>query len=178
MSFGNNLREIRKQKNISQEGLAELLNVSRQAISKWEQDIGYPEMEKLLLLSKELDVSLDYLVGNGKYTDTPAKQNTYSSGRIMIRTHDGKTAVSCYKVISQRISIGTEVPNYVLFGIDRSSFLSLDENRNILGYYADKEAITKEINEIMIALGNGLPTYELKYCAKVKETLFTIKIDK
>lgn len=52
MSFGANLREIRKQKNISQEGLAELLNVSRQAISKWEQDLGYPEMEKLLLCQK------------------------------------------------------------------------------------------------------------------------------
>ncbi|GAB5083869.1 hypothetical protein Osc2_06370 [Ruminococcus sp. 25CYCFAH16] len=90
MSFGNNLREIRKQKNISQEGLAELLNVSRQAISKWEQDIGYPEMEKLLLLSKELDVSLDYLVGNGKYTDTPQKENASASGRITIRTYDGK----------------------------------------------------------------------------------------
>lgn len=46
MSFCDNLREIRKQKNISQEGLAELLNVSRQSISKWEQDICYPEMEK------------------------------------------------------------------------------------------------------------------------------------
>ncbi len=46
MSFGDNLREIRKQKNISQERLAELLNVSRQSISKWEQDICYPEMEK------------------------------------------------------------------------------------------------------------------------------------
>ncbi|GAB5083868.1 hypothetical protein Osc2_06360 [Ruminococcus sp. 25CYCFAH16] len=65
-----------------------------------------------------------------------------------------------------------------MFGIDRSSFLSLDENRNTLGYYADKESITKEIDEIMIALANGSPTYELRYCAKVKETLFTIKLDK
>ena len=178
MSFGDNLREIRKQKNISQEGLAELLNVSRQSVSKWEQDICYPEMEKLLLLSKELDVSLDYLVGNEKDIGIPQKENTSVSGRIVIRTHNGKAAISCYKVVSQRISIGREVPNYVLFGIDRSSFLSLDENRNILGYYADKESITKEINEIMIALENGLPTYELKYYAKVKETLFSIKLDK
>lgn len=129
-------------------------------------------------MSKELDISLDYLVGNGKYTDAPQKENTPASGRITIKTYDGKTAVSCYKVVSQRISIGTEVPNYVLFGIDRSSFLSLDENRNTLGYYADKESVTKEINEIMIALNNGSPTYELKYCTKVKETFFTIKLEK
>ena len=37
MSFADNLREIRKEKNLSQEDLAELLEVSRQAVSKWEQ---------------------------------------------------------------------------------------------------------------------------------------------
>ena len=44
MSFGDNLRTIRKQKNISQEDLASRLNVSRQAVSKWEQNSGYPEI--------------------------------------------------------------------------------------------------------------------------------------
>ncbi|MBE6115166.1 MAG: helix-turn-helix transcriptional regulator, partial [Erysipelotrichaceae bacterium] len=48
MSFGENLRMIRKEKGLSQEDLAELLEVSRQAISKWEMDMGYPEVEKLL----------------------------------------------------------------------------------------------------------------------------------
>ena len=62
MSFAENLRQIREEKNISQEKLAELLDVSRQAVSKWEQGIGYPEVEKLLLLSKELDISLDSLM--------------------------------------------------------------------------------------------------------------------
>ena len=62
MSFGDNLRTIRKQKNISQEDLASRLNVSRQAVSKWEQNSGYPEMEKLIQLSAILEVSLDYLV--------------------------------------------------------------------------------------------------------------------
>ena len=62
MSFGDNLRTIRKQKNISQDDLASRLNVSRQAVSKWEQNSGYPEMEKLIQLSAILEVSLDYLV--------------------------------------------------------------------------------------------------------------------
>lgn len=65
MSFAENLKQIRKEKNISQEKLAELLDVSRQAVSKWEQGIGYPEVEKLLLLSKELDISLDSLMEKG-----------------------------------------------------------------------------------------------------------------
>lgn len=61
MSFAENLKHIRKKKNITQEQLADILSVSRQAISKWESGFGYPETEKLLILSKELDVSLDYL---------------------------------------------------------------------------------------------------------------------
>ena len=61
MSFAENLKHIRKKRNITQEQLADILSVSRQAISKWESGFGYPETEKLLILSKELDVSLDYL---------------------------------------------------------------------------------------------------------------------
>ena len=62
MGFGENLRAIRRKKNISQEELAETLNVSRQAVSRWEQNNGYPEMEKMIALSKLLNVTLDNLV--------------------------------------------------------------------------------------------------------------------
>ncbi len=49
MSFAENLKQIRKEKNISQEKLAELLDVSRQAVSKWEQGIGILRWKALLL---------------------------------------------------------------------------------------------------------------------------------
>ena len=48
VTFGERLCELRKGKNISQEELAELLDVSRQSISKWENDKAYPEMTRLL----------------------------------------------------------------------------------------------------------------------------------
>ena len=41
MSFADNLKRIRKDKNLSQEELAELLKVSRQAVSKWEQGVSH-----------------------------------------------------------------------------------------------------------------------------------------
>lgn len=62
MSFAEDLKLIRKEKNISQEDLAEIMGVSRQAISKWEQGSGYPEIDNLLLLSNKLNLSLDYLM--------------------------------------------------------------------------------------------------------------------
>ena len=61
MSFSENLKSIRKKQNITQEQLADILSVSRQAISKWESGAVYPETETLLMISKEFNVSLDYL---------------------------------------------------------------------------------------------------------------------
>ena len=66
MSFAENLKQVRKEKNLSQEELAEILDVSRQAVSKWEQGIGYPEVEKLLLMSNRLNISLDSLMATEK----------------------------------------------------------------------------------------------------------------
>lgn len=49
MTFGERLYELRNKNNLSQEELAEVLDVSRQSISKWENDKGYPEMTRLLM---------------------------------------------------------------------------------------------------------------------------------
>lgn len=62
MTFGERLYELRNKKNLSQEELAEVLDVSRQSISKWENDKAYPEMTRLLFMSDYFDVSLDYLM--------------------------------------------------------------------------------------------------------------------
>lgn len=61
MSFAENLQQSRNEKHLTQERLAELLHVTRQAVSKWEQGIGYPETYKLIILAKVLNTSLDWL---------------------------------------------------------------------------------------------------------------------
>ena len=61
MGFAENLKQIRKKRNITQEHQAGMLSVSRQAVAKWESGAGFPETEKLLIISRELNVSLDYL---------------------------------------------------------------------------------------------------------------------
>lgn len=62
MTFGERLYELRNKNNLSQEELAEVLDVSQQSISKWENDKAYPEMTRLLFMSDYFDVSLDYLM--------------------------------------------------------------------------------------------------------------------
>ena len=54
--FINNLKKIRKNNNLSQEQLAEILGISRQAISKWESGSAYPEMEKIIQLCEKFNV--------------------------------------------------------------------------------------------------------------------------
>ena len=75
MSFADNLKQLRKEHHLSQEELAELLDVSRQAVSKWEQGNGYPEVEKLLLLSSKLNISLDSLMSTEIAKETSNNPN-------------------------------------------------------------------------------------------------------
>ena len=84
MSFSENLKHIRKEHHLSQEELAELLDVSRQAVSKWEQGQGYPEVEKLLLLSTKLNISLDALM-SVEMNNGAGIKNENKSGLIVIR---------------------------------------------------------------------------------------------
>lgn len=65
MTVGQRIAQKRKEKGLSQEALGERLGVSRQAIYKWESDAALPEIEKLVKLSREFDLSIDWLLGEG-----------------------------------------------------------------------------------------------------------------
>lgn len=69
MTLGEKLKQVRNQFGLSQEQLAEKLFVSRAAIAKWETDGGIPDMENLKLISKTLQVSIDYLVDDSTNAD-------------------------------------------------------------------------------------------------------------
>ena len=68
MKFCDKLQKIRKENNITQEQLADKLDVSRQAVSKWESGLAYPDTEKLIQISKIFKVSLDDLINDNKDT--------------------------------------------------------------------------------------------------------------
>lgn len=70
MSIGNRISELRKQFNYSQEYVAEQLDVSRQAVSKWEQDQTAPDTNNLIALAQLFRVSVEYLA-TGKEIEVP-----------------------------------------------------------------------------------------------------------
>ena len=69
------LYQLRKKSGLSQEQLAERLNVSRQAISKWESGSAFPESEKLIIISNYFDVSVDYLLKDEVEEDVKTANN-------------------------------------------------------------------------------------------------------
>ena len=62
MTLGQKLKRIRSKFGLSQEQLAEIMNVSRQAITKWENDNGLPDVSNLKELSKVFGLTVDYLL--------------------------------------------------------------------------------------------------------------------
>lgn len=82
MTFGERLYELRNKNNLSQEELAEVLDVSRHSISKWENDKGYPEMTRLLFMSDYFDVSLDYLMRGIKKENNEEKVTADDADKI------------------------------------------------------------------------------------------------
>ena len=61
MNIGERITTLRKEKDISQTELAKRLNVSRQAVSKWEQGTSTPDTERLIQLAEILDTEVEYL---------------------------------------------------------------------------------------------------------------------
>ena len=87
MSFGTNLQYLRRMHgSMTQEALAEKLNVTRQTISKWESDEAYPAMEKLFELCNFFSCSMDQLlrgkIGSGGSAYSPVRIETLERFRI------------------------------------------------------------------------------------------------
>lgn len=70
MNFGEKLKSLRIKNEYSQETLAEMINVSRQAVTKWENGNGMPDIENLKLIANIFDVTIDSLVRDEEEIET------------------------------------------------------------------------------------------------------------
>ena len=80
MDFNEKLQNLRKQKGLTQEELAEALIVSRTAISKWESGRGYPNIESLKLIAKTFSVTIDVLLSGEELLDIAERDNKKKEG--------------------------------------------------------------------------------------------------
>lgn len=107
MTFGEKIQKLRKEAGLSQEELACQMGVSRQAISKWECDSGYPETEKIVRMSKIFNVTLDYLLNE---EGTQAGERDVERGMYVSReTTDGFLAYQKLKFLKIATAAGSMV---------------------------------------------------------------------
>ena len=79
MDFSEKLLTLRKAKDLTQEQLAEKLNVSRQSVSKWESGQAVPELEKIVAMSVVFDVTTDYLLKSSEIDDLSVRQRCWKN---------------------------------------------------------------------------------------------------
>lgn len=103
MELGKHIKKLRSEKNLSQDDLSQLIFVSRQTISNWENDKSYPDVHSLVLLSKVLDVSVDKLL-KGDIEKMKEKINQSDITRFK--------NISCILTVLFVLSIVTPIPLY------------------------------------------------------------------
>lgn len=99
MKFGDNLRKLRKSKKLSQEDLAEKMQVSRQSVSKWETGDAYPEMNNILELCKIFHCQINNLV-NDSIVDVDSLDEEIKMNVVKFKKEQQSKMKGLSKVIS------------------------------------------------------------------------------
>lgn len=108
MNVADRIQNLRKQKGISQEELADRIGVSRQTVSKWESEQSTPDMDKIILLSDFFEVTTDYLLkGIEKESDNVKKTDAriFSVAGIAIGLIGIIAAVSIWNTEKNSVSV-------------------------------------------------------------------------
>lgn len=162
-TIGNRISEYRKEKNLKQEQLAEMLNVTPQAVSKWENDLTCPDICLLPGLAKIFDVTIDeLLVGKKKEVkvvevlpEEKRKDINELMVRIVVNSADGdKVKVNLpMQLIEAAINLGLEMPevsgNNSLKNIDFKKILELVK-KGAVGNLIEVESADGDIVNIFV----------------------------
>lgn len=103
MTLGEKIRTLRKNAQLSQEALAEQLDVSRQAVSKWENDNGLPETEKLIKMAKLFHVSLDTFINDAEDIAPTASAASAEDEQLSLAAAEGYLDFSYHRC--QRVGL-------------------------------------------------------------------------
>lgn len=125
MRLGQKIAELRKKDHLSQEALAEKMNVSRQAVSKWESDQSIPDIEKIVDLSELFGVTTDYLLKNGTPSFEIKNEDKKDEPQLSSVTNDQ---------IQQYLSLNTKAAQFKSIGFS-SIFIGLALFFSVIAFY-------------------------------------------
>ena len=101
--IGSRIQEYRKKAGLNQEEFAEKMGVSRQAVSKWERDKAYPDLDRLVCICEILDVPVGELIyGKSEETETPEEESvdeTSANNAVHLKNLRGKGRLAGLKIL-------------------------------------------------------------------------------
>jgi transcriptional regulator with XRE-family HTH domain len=132
MILAEKILKLRKENGMSQEELAEKLNVSRQSVSKWESAAAYPELDKILELAKLFGVTTDYLLKDDAERPEYSATETGKCARVSLQEANeylgAKAAHVKRHAVSAALFILSPVPVILLNGAAQAGMIPLSEN--------------------------------------------------
>ena len=159
-NFGSKLSELRKRKGYTQEELAEILGVSPQAVSKWENGLSYPDITLLPEIAHLFNVSIDELLNDKApeivlVPEQEKKDLNQMILRIVVNSDDGdKVKVNLpMSLVKLGLEIGMQMPqvsnNDALKSIDFRQILNLVES-GVIGKIVEVESADGDHIEIIV----------------------------
>ena len=152
LNIGETIKELRKERDITQEEFADIIGVSSQSVSRWENNSCYPDIELIPIIAEYFEISTDRLLG---IDDTKEKEAINAYLQAYQEAISKGDIYECIRIARNGVK---EFPNnYVLLDkLMYALFISGDEDGNIPEW---KENIEKYDDEIT-ALGERI----MKYC--------------
>lgn len=160
-TFGQRFQRLRKSAGLTQEDVANRLNITAQAVSKWENDISAPDISVLAELSDILNVSLDELLGKTpSITVVPVEQRKNIDSmflRMKVNSHNGDKVNINLPIAAVRLFLDSGIPlemkgkngENILAGLDLKQLFSLIE-QGVIGKIMDVRSADGDIVEIWV----------------------------
>ena len=158
-TFGQRFQRLRKNANLTQEEVATTLNITAQAVSKWENDVSAPDISVLVELSNILSVSLDELLGKQKATSlVPEEQrkdinNMFFKINVLSKEGDKVKVNLPLALVKVFTDSGAEMPQVngkdILNNIDFNQLFALIE-RGVVGKLIEVESADGDFVEIWV----------------------------
>ena len=158
-TFGQRFQRLRKNANLTQEDVAAKLNITAQAISKWENDVSAPDISVLVELSYILSVSLDELLGKETQTtlvpESQRKDINNMFFRVRVNSKDGDKVKVNIPLSLAKIFVdsGVDMPQFngkdFLKNIDFKQLFALIE-QGVVGKLIEVESADGDIVEVWV----------------------------
>lgn len=150
MTIGEQIQRIRIQKGLTQERLAEMIEVSRQSVSKWELGQAIPDVDKIIRMSELFDVSTDALLLRNP-EEPEEKKNPLHLGSVYLVVKDFEKSVEFYeKFLNAKVDNRCRSGNkFVEFYVDNKCISLMNEN-NIPGHCTDPNSPYKFVQNFWV----------------------------